>query len=58
MPISEQWPYLLEPGLRKIFFSQMQALAARSVRPLLFNIMTSQKAQEHFLGAGPEHASR
>lgn len=52
MPISEQWPYLLEPGLRRIFFLQMQALAARSVRPILFNIMGSQKAQEHFLGAG------
>jgi phage major head subunit gpT-like protein len=52
MAISEQWPYLLEPGLRRIFFNQTMALAARSVRPLIFNVMTSQKAQEHFLGAG------
>lgn len=52
MAISEQWPQLLEPGLRSIFFTQMEALAARAVRPLIFNQLTSTKAVEHFLGAG------
>lgn len=50
--ISEQWPYLLEPGLRRIFFNQIQALAARAVRSILFNVQGSSKAQEHLLGAG------
>lgn len=52
MAISEQWPNLLEPGLRAIFFTQMDALAARAVRPILFNEIGSSKAQEHFQGAG------
>jgi hypothetical protein len=50
--INEQWPYLLEPGLRGIFFSQMAALSQTAVRPVVYNIMTSSKAQEHFLGVG------
>lgn len=52
MAISENWAQLLEPGLRQIFFTQREALAARAVRPILFNMLDSQKAQEHFLGAG------
>ncbi|MCF1193634.1 hypothetical protein LRR18_18770, partial [Mangrovimonas sp. AS39] len=52
MAISEQWAYLLEPGLRSIFFTQTEALGAASRIPLLFNVLTSTKAQEHFLGAG------
>ena len=52
MTISEQWAELLEPGLRSIFFVQSEALAAVSRIPMLFNIITSTKANEHFLGAG------
>jgi len=52
MAISEQWAELLEPGLRAIFVEQQQALAAESKVPQLFNVITSTKASEHFLGAG------
>lgn len=52
MAISEQWPYLLEPGLRAIFFQQITALAAPSKIPVLFNVMNSKKAQEYFLSIG------
>src|SRR4030067_3630185 len=52
MAISEQWAELLEPGLRAIFVEQQQALAAESKLPLLFNVIPSGKAEEHFLGAG------
>lgn len=52
MAISEQWAELLEPGLREIFEVQREALAAESRIPILFNQLTSQKAAEHFLGAG------
>jgi len=52
LAISEQWAELLEPGLRSVFQIQKDALAATSRIPLLFNVMTSQKAREHFLGMG------
>lgn len=52
MAISEEWAELLEPGLRSIFEVQTEALAARSLIPVLFNVMTSEKASEHFLGMG------
>lgn len=52
MAISEQWAQLLEPGLREIFYATVEPLAAASRIPLLFDVMTSQKAQEHFLAAG------
>lgn len=52
MAISENWAYLLEPGLRTIFFNQTEALAATSRVPMLFNVMNSTKANEYFLGAG------
>ncbi len=52
MAISEQWAELLEPGLREIFEVQREALAATSRIPMLFNVITSTKASESFLGAG------
>lgn len=52
MAISEQWAYLLEPGIRQIFNVARDALAADSKIPLLFNVMGSQKAREYFLGIG------
>jgi len=52
MAISEQWAQLLEPGLKQIFYVETQALVADSRIPMLFNIMDSTKAQEHFLGVG------
>lgn len=52
MAISEQWAELLEPGLRAIFETQREALAATSRIPQLFNVTTSGKAQEHDLGMG------
>lgn len=52
MAISEQWAYLLEPGLRQIFKQQTDALAAESRIPMLFNVMGSSKASEYFLQAG------
>ena len=52
MAISEQWAHLLEPGLRSIFNKQKEAIVAESRIPSLFNVMSSQKAQEHFLGVG------
>lgn len=52
MAISEQWANLLEPGLRSIFEIQRTALAAESKVPMLFNVQTSAKAQEHNLGIG------
>lgn len=50
--ISEQWAHLLEPGLRSIFDTTREGLAATSRIPQLFNVTTSQKAQEHDLGVG------
>ena len=52
MAISEQWAELLEPGLRAIFETQRDALAAESRIPALFNVVPSTKAEEHDLGMG------
>jgi len=52
MAISENWAHLLTPGLRKIFYTQVAALAAESRVPQLFNVQTSSKAQEFDLGIG------
>lgn len=52
MAISEQWAYLLDPGLRAIFEVQREALAATSRIPMLFNVTGSGKAVEYDLGAG------
>ena len=52
MAISEQWAYLLDPGLRAIFDVQREALAAEAKAPLLFNVQGSTKAVEYDLGAG------
>ena len=52
MAISEQWAYLLDPGLRSIFYLTYDALAAESRIPQLFNVMGSAKSSEYFLGAG------
>jgi len=52
MAINEQWAELLEPGLRSIFQLQYSELAAASRIPMLFNVMSSTKASEHFLGVG------
>jgi len=52
MAISEQWAYLLDPGLRRIFEIQRDALAAASVIPQLFNVQTSSKAVEYDLAMG------
>jgi hypothetical protein len=52
MAISEQWAELLEPGLRQIFEVATGELAAESKIPVLFNVQTSDKAQEHDLGVG------
>lgn len=50
--ISKQWAQLLEPGLRSIFDITREGLAATSRIPQLFNVTTSNKAQEHDLGVG------
>lgn len=52
MAISEQWAELLEPGLRRIFELQRDALAAASLIPGLFNVTGSTKAEEHDLSVG------
>lgn len=52
MAISEQWAHLLEPGLRKVFDIVRSELAAESRIPMLFNVATSRKAQEHSLAMG------
>jgi len=52
MAISEQWAYLLEPGLRAIFDIQRTALAAEAKAPMLFNVQGSTKAVEYDLGVG------
>ena len=52
MAISENWPELLEPGLREIFMQTSAALAATSRIPLLFDVMTSVQAKEEFLSVG------
>lgn len=50
--IAENWPNLLEPGLRSIFFLQRDALIAASPVSRLFNIQSSTKAVEHTYGVG------
>lgn len=52
MAISENWAHLLDPGIRRIFEVQRQALAAQSVIPVLFNVQRSSKAVEYDLGVG------
>jgi phage major head subunit gpT-like protein len=52
MAVSEQWAYLLEPGLKAIFNTQREALAATSKIPALFSMQTSSKVDESFLGVG------
>jgi len=52
MAISENWPYLLDPGLRRIYEVQRTALAASSLIPLLFSVNSSSKAVEYDLGIG------
>ena len=52
MMISENWAQLLEPGLRSIFTTTYGSLAASSRIPMLFNVVSSNKAQEHDLGFG------
>ena len=52
MAISEQWAYLLDPGIRAIFEAQRSALAAASVIPQIFNVASSSKAVEYDLGVG------
>jgi len=52
MAISEQWAELLSPGLKSIFTLQSDALAAKAKAPLLFNVMSSAKANEYALGTG------
>ena len=52
MAIPEQWPYLLEPGLKAIFFQQVDSIVAESKIPMLFKELPSQKAAEEFLGIG------
>ncbi len=52
MAVSEQWPELLEPGLREIFTTTFGALAAASVIPQIFNEMGSGKPTEEFLASG------
>jgi len=47
MAISENWAYALDPGIRMWFEEQRQALAARSLIPLLFNRTTSSKHAEY-----------
>jgi len=52
MAISEQWANLLEPGLRATFELQREALASKSLIPVLFGVTTSNKAKEEDLGIG------
>lgn len=52
MAISENWAYLLEPGLRSVFNLTFGELAAESRIPMLFNVMGSTKAAEYFLAVG------
>lgn len=49
--ISENWPRLLEPGLRKIFVDNYAE--QKSMLPVLFSMETSNKAQEFDLEDGP-----
>ena len=49
---SQDWAYLLDPGLRAIFELQRNALAEVSRIPMLFNIASSNKAIEYDLSVG------
>jgi len=48
--ISEQWPLLLEPKLRKIFADEYKRV--EPIYKQLFNVTPSKKAQEHDYGIG------
>lgn len=50
--ISENWPELLEPGLRAIWFQQLNAIVKPSPMELFYNVTTSTKAVEYTLGVG------
>jgi phage major head subunit gpT-like protein len=50
--ISAQWAELLEPGLRSIFYKQVDALAASAKAPQFYNVQGSLKASEYALGVG------
>jgi len=52
MAISEQWAYLLDPGLRAIFEQQRDALAAEAVAPKIFDVNPSSKSVEYDLAMG------
>jgi phage major head subunit gpT-like protein len=52
MASSGAWAELLSPGLRSIFFKQVDSLTQPSRIPILFNVMGSTKASEDFLGVG------
>jgi len=52
MAISENFAYLLDPGIRRIFEAQFEALQGTSKIPLLFNVQSSSKAVEYDLGIG------
>jgi len=52
MAISENFAYLLDPGIRRIFVDQYAALQGTSKIPLLFNVQSSSKAKEYDLGVG------
>jgi hypothetical protein len=50
--ISENWANILEPGLRAIWYQQINAIVGSSPVPLLFNMQTSEDANEETLGIG------
>lgn len=52
MAISENWARLLDPGIRRIFEQQREALAAQSVIPAVFSVQSSSKSTEYDLGVG------
>lgn len=50
--ISENWPTLLVPGLRKIFFTKMRAREELFKRTQIFPTDTSNRAYEEYQGIG------
>lgn len=52
MYISENWPDLLEPGLRRVMADEFFMLEQESMAPILFNMQESEKAVEHDLEIG------
>lgn len=50
MMIRDNWPELLEPGLRRIFDKHLEQ--KRDYIPVIYNVQTSRKAQETSLGVG------